>query len=109
MTKKHRNGAMIVLGLAVAVGLGTRGAQGAELKLLPTPKSIQLAGGDMPLTEASRIVATDSKLKPLAEILSGEVLLVTGLRLAPVEGEGRPGDIVLKINPALRADADIWT
>ena len=72
MTMKHRNCAMIVLGLAVAVGLGVCQAHGADLKLLPTPKSIQMTGGAMTLTAQGRIVATDPKLKPLAEILSGD-------------------------------------
>lgn len=77
------------------------------MDLLPTPKSITADGGEMPLTAKSRIVATDPSLEPLAAILSSEVLLVTNLKLAPAKGEGKPGDIVLKLDPKLRADADI--
>ena len=79
------------------------------LGIVPTPKQLNLTGGEMPLTPQSRIVAADEKLKPLAAILSDEILLITRLRLEPAEGEARPGDIVLKINPQLRADADILT
>ncbi|MCY2930384.1 MAG: family 20 glycosylhydrolase [Planctomycetota bacterium] len=79
------------------------------LKLLPTPKVLKVDGGSMPLTAESRIVATDPKLKPLADILADEILLVTKLRPAVVAGEGKAGDIVLTINPKLQADADILT
>ncbi|MCY2929398.1 MAG: family 20 glycosylhydrolase [Planctomycetota bacterium] len=80
-----------------------------RLKLLPTPKVLKIDGGAMPLTVESRIVATDPKLKPLADILAEEILLVTKTKPAVVAGEAKAGDIVLTINPALRADADIWT
>ena len=79
------------------------------LKLLPTPKVLTVNGGAMPLTADSRIVATEAKLKPLADILADEILLVTKLRPTVVEGEAKPGDIVLSINPKLQADADILT
>ena len=101
-------GAMAVV-LCLALGLCVTTAQGADTNLLPTPKVIKLAGGDMPLTADSRIVATDPALKPLAEILSQEILALTKMRLAPAEGEAKAGDIVLQINPNLRADEDILT
>jgi hypothetical protein len=63
----------------------------------------------MPLTAQGRIVATDPKLKPLAVIFSGEILAMTQIRMEPAKGEGKAGDIVLKINPQLRADQDILT
>ena len=75
--------------------------------LLPTPKSIAIAGGEMPLTAQSRIVADGASLEPLAAILSDEISMITGLKLVPAKGEPRPGDIVLKIDPTLRANADI--
>jgi hexosaminidase len=79
----------------------------ASLPVLPTPKSVQLEGGEMPLTAGSRIVAADTKLKPIAEILAREIWITTGLKLATAGGNGKPGDIVLKINPKLRADDEI--
>ncbi len=100
----------IALGLVVGLtGVSMAAENAGPPKLLPTPKSIKLTGGEMPLTAESRIAATDPKLKPLADILSDEILLVTKLRLAVVDGEPKAGDIVLKINPKLRADADILT
>jgi len=109
MMKRHQNPANVLCGaMAVVLGLAcVNTAHGAELNLLPTPKSIQLTGGEMPLTAAGRIVATDPKLKPLAEVFSRELLAITTIKLEPVEGEPKAGDIVLKINPQLRADADI--
>ncbi len=79
----------------------------ARPALLPTPKSIKVAGGEMPLTAASRIVAADAKLEPLAGILAREIWVTTGLKLEPAEGKGKPGDIVLKINSELWAGEDI--
>ena len=77
------------------------------LMLLPTPKSVKVTGGEMPLTSAGRIVATDPKLKPLAEIFADEILTMTQIRMEAVEGDPKAGDIVLKINPRLRADNEI--
>ena len=79
------------------------------LNLLPTPKQLKVEGGQIPLTAESRIVSADPKLKPLAQILSDEILLVTKLKLAVAEGEPKAGDIVLKIDPKIKADADILT
>jgi len=77
------------------------------LKILPTPKSLTLSGGAMPLTATSRIVAVDARLKPLAEILSREIFLLTKLQLATATGAAKAGDVVLKIDAKLRADQDI--
>ncbi|MEI6219575.1 MAG: family 20 glycosylhydrolase, partial [bacterium] len=79
----------------------------AGLCLLPTPKAIRLDGGAMSLTGKSRIVATEDSLKPIAEILAREIWITTGLKMESASGNGRPGDIVLKINPKLRADEEI--
>ncbi|MCY2928703.1 MAG: SUMF1/EgtB/PvdO family nonheme iron enzyme [Planctomycetota bacterium] len=54
--------------------------------LLPTPKTISLAGGEMPLTAQGRIVATDASLEPLAAILSDEIWLMANVKLAPAKG-----------------------
>ncbi len=122
MMKRPRNAANVLCGaMVVVLGLASwlcvNPAQGADLKLLPTPKSVKVEGGEMPLTAATRIVATDPKLMPLARIFSGELLTMTQIRMEPVEGpstgsgQGEPkaGDIVLKINPQLRADNEILT
>ncbi|MCY2928354.1 MAG: hypothetical protein NTV86_02455, partial [Planctomycetota bacterium] len=109
MTKRRFHSAASVLCVAAALAFCLNAARAAELKLCPSPKSVKVTGGDMPLTAQGRIVATDPKLKPLAVIFSNEILAMTQIRMEPVEGEGKPGDIVLKINPQLRADLDILT
>src|SRR5439155_18505894 len=78
-----------------------------DLHLIPWPKSLQRAGGHMRLAAESRIVAGDDQLRPLAEVLSGEIAKVTGLKLKVVSGFGRAGDIVLKINRSLKASEQI--
>ena len=97
-------------GVALAVCAGALNVHAANpLNLLPTPKQLKVEGGQIPLTADARIVAVDPKLKPLAEILSDEILLVTKLKLAVAEGEPKGGDIVLKIDPKIKAAADILT
>jgi len=106
--KRTPVGLLSVAALVLSLACASADADN-PLKLLPTPKVLKVDGGAMPLTAEARIVATDPKLKPLADILADEILLVTKLRPAVVAGEGKAGDIVLKINPRLQADADILT
>ena len=82
---------------------------GNLLNLLPSPKELKVEAGQIPLTADSRIIATDPKLQPLAEILSDEILLVTKLKLPVANADPKPGDIILKINPQLKAGAEILT
>ena len=77
------------------------------LNLIPWPKSLDLRPGQMPVTAASRIVAADASLKGLAAILAGEIHLLTGLALPVAAGPARAGDVVLKLNPALKAGESI--
>jgi hexosaminidase len=98
----------LVLGIALTcLGVAVNVQAANTLNIVPTPKTWEATGGDMPLTAESRIVYTDASLKPLAEIFSRELLAVTTIKLQPVEGEPKAGDIVLKINPKLRADNEI--
>ena len=80
-----------------------------DIKLQPWPQKIDRVDGSLSLTAASRIVATDPKLKPLAEILSGELLDLTGKTLAVADGAAKAGDVVLAIDPTLQADQEIYT
>ena len=61
----------------------------------------------MQLTADSRIVAGEEQLRPLAEVLSGEIALLTGLKLKATTGLGRAGDVVLRIDKEVRADEQI--
>ena len=84
-------------------------AKDKGLNLIPWPKQIDLGDNPLTLTGASRIVVLDPSLTPLAEILSGEIWQLTGLKLATASAPPAAGDIVLKIDPSLSADADILT
>ena len=78
-----------------------------ELHLIPWPKTLRVGEGHMQLTAESRVVAGEEQLRPLAEVLSGEIALLTGLKLKAAKGQGRPGDIVLRIDKEIRADEQI--
>ncbi|MCX6876183.1 MAG: family 20 glycosylhydrolase [Verrucomicrobia bacterium] len=96
------------LGLACGFGWLAAPLAGANpLGLLPTPKQLEVTGGTMLLTPRSRIVATAPSLAPVATLLAGEIERIASLRLQTVSGDGETGDIVLKLNPLLRADEDI--
>ncbi|MEI7900418.1 MAG: family 20 glycosylhydrolase [bacterium] len=77
------------------------------LNLIPWPKALAVKPGQMKLSAASRIVAADASLKGLADILAGEINLLTGLTLPVVSGPARAGDIALKLNKALKAGEPI--
>jgi hexosaminidase len=77
--------------------------------LIPWPKVLTPAKGFLEINAKSRVIAADKALEPLARIFSEEIEMVTGLRLAVAVGDFKPGDIVLRVNPALKADADIVT
>lgn len=102
-----------VIGLVLALECAPANAAAAEgadkPNIVPKPKLGTMAEGVMALTAKSRIIATDKRLEPLALVLADEVEMITGLKLTTATGAGRPGDIVLKINPQVRADEDILT
>ena len=77
------------------------------LNLIPWPKAIEVQPGYMKLTSASRIVAADASLKALADILAGEIGLLTNIKLPVAAAPSRAGDIVLKLNPALKSGEPI--
>src|SRR5262245_37080069 len=77
------------------------------LNLIPWPQTVKLEKGRMRVTAESRIVAGQAELKPLAEVVSGEIAFLTGLKLTVTTEASRPGDIVLKINRSIRANEPI--
>ena len=77
------------------------------LHLIPWPKSVRPSIGRLALTRNSRIVVGEPRLQPLAQVLAEEISLLTELQLEVTKGQGRPGDIVLKIDPAIRAGESI--
>jgi len=79
-------------------------ANSSGLSLVPWPKTLRPWQGAMPLTERSRIVASDKTLVPLAAILADEIFTVTGVRLATGDGKPGKGDIALVLDPSLKGD-----
>ena len=69
--------------------------------LVPWPKVVTMADGGRLLTSANRIVATDQRLAPLAQVLAGEIYLSTAVRLTAVSGASAAGDIVLRLSDTI--------
>ena len=55
------------------------------------PRRCKSGAGHMPLTAESRIVAGEEQLRPLAEVLSDEIAMLTGLKLKVATGPGPGG------------------
>jgi len=97
MTKKIL-AALLSVQCAVAVGEVPK----SDFPFVPWPKSVTAQEGGLVLTSASRIVAGDASLMPLAKVLAGEIRMMSGLQLAPASGAAAAGDIVLGLDPALK-------
>ncbi len=80
----------------------------SRVRLLPWPKSVDVSAGTMKIGPAARIVVANADLRPLADIFRDELRLVAGLDLKVSDGPTRDGDIVLKLNPELRAGDEIF-
>ncbi|MHC4200382.1 MAG: family 20 glycosylhydrolase, partial [Planctomycetota bacterium] len=91
---------------AASVTAATAGpARSAGPRLVPWPKTLRPGRESLEVTARSRIVAGDRSLAPLAEVLSDEISLVTGVRLATGTGRARRGDVLLAIDPRLKGEA----
>jgi hypothetical protein len=51
---------------------------GADLDLVPWPKSVETGSGSLELTAKTRIVATEASLLPLAKLLAEEIAKTAG-------------------------------
>src|SRR5262249_40751777 len=78
-----------------------------DLHLIPWPKSLKLGAGHMPLTAGSRIIGEQEQLRPLAEVLSSEIALLTGLKLKVASAPAGGGDMSRQIDKPIRADEPI--
>ena len=73
--------------------------------LVPWPKSVTMGSGDFAITSATRIVAEDPSLLPLAQVMAKDMFMATGLTLTTLQATAVGGDIALRINPALTGEA----
>ena len=76
--------------------------------LVPWPQKIQAGAANIGLGAQSKIVARTEELRPLADVLAGEISLVTGLQLAVKVGAASPGDIFLSLEPSLKGEAHTY-
>src|SRR5262245_49386540 len=100
--------------LAVILSVCDRAAAGTDpadthpdLHLIPWPKALERGTGHLTLTAESRIAAGTDTLKPRAGVLADEIATLTGLKLPVAAGPARAGDIVLTVNPELKAGEPI--
>jgi hexosaminidase len=103
-------GAFVLLFVAVPASLAVDPADSYPgLNLIPWPQDVRLGEGRLKLTATTRIVTAQAELKPLAQVLSGEIARLTGLTLPVTADANRPGDIMLQIDRNIQAGAPILT
>src|SRR5207253_2653228 len=107
LMRRHCIAIALFLLVAVSAAADDPADTHPDLHLVPWPKSLQRRAGEMRLGGENRIVAGDEQLRPLGQVLSDEIALLTGLKLPVVRESARAGDIVLKLNPALKAGEPI--
>lgn len=73
--------------------------------LVPWPKNVAMGEGDFAVTAATRIVAEDALLLPLAQVMARDFYMASGLALTTAQGVAQNGDIALRLNPALAGEA----
>src|SRR5262249_2026263 len=92
----------------VAVGVAAAaGPPDPPPHLHPSPSAVQPPTAPLGLAAETRVVAAEDQLRPLAEVLAGEIAPLTGLKLQVATGPGRAGDVVLRIDKDIRAGEEI--
>ena len=96
---------LIAVAGVILTPAATQAADAAPLRVIPHPQTLELGDGAMELKGASRIVAADKTLVPLAKLLAEEIFLLTGRKTASTSGKPKPGDIVLELAASLQGEA----
>ena len=73
--------------------------------LIPWPNTVTQRSGALTLGKDSRIVASDPRLRALAEIVAEEIQCVGGPRLPVADATGAAGDIILRLDTNLKGEA----
>ena len=95
-----------LLPLLIAACLGSSFCCTARAQtVVPYVPGVKDQGGKLDLAPTARIVAGDASLAPLAGVLSDEITLLTGQRLAVAQGAAKAGDIELTLDKALAGEA----
>ena len=90
ITMKHL---LLASAAFVVPGSHVLAAEPPALNLVPWPKTVRTAEGGCFLGNANRIAAAEPRLEPLAQVLSDEIYLISGVRPLPAAGTAKPGDI----------------
>ncbi len=72
--------------------------------IIPWPKTVSEQPGGITLGTTSRIVISNPELMSLGKVLSDEIMLLTGLKMAIVPAQPRPDDIVLMLDPKMKGE-----
>jgi hexosaminidase len=104
----HLSSCPLVLAALTLAVLPCDGAEASgkatEPPLVPWPRSATVKDGTLELAAASRIVASERTLRPLATILAEEIALATGLRLTAATDAPHDGDLVLELANDLKGE-----
>jgi len=73
--------------------------------LVPWPKTVTMGTGTFVVTAATRIVAEDASLLPLAQVMAKDLFMAAGLTVTTLQGTASSGDIALRVNPILTGEA----
>jgi hexosaminidase len=87
--------------LSIFVSLNVCGdAMKQSISVIPQPVSVEMKDGVVTIEPSTRIVAVQKELLPLAKVLSQDIYLATGIRLACKSGAAavRAEDICLKLD-----------
>jgi hexosaminidase len=99
-----KKGMKRILYMHGAVFLAAGIAQASAIGLVPMPKTMTINEGSLEL--GTRIVVATSDLRPLADVVAGEILQLTGNKMSIAEGgSASPGDVWLEITPARKGSS----
>ncbi|MBI3817269.1 MAG: family 20 glycosylhydrolase [Planctomycetes bacterium] len=100
MTRFNFAARLLLPSAIAAMGLATIFAAPRQVPVtapVPNPVNYRPDTASIPLPPKARLIINNPKLKPLAEVLNGEIALLIGARLELSDGPSRPGDIIISI------------
>lgn len=76
-------------------------ADPAAAPIIPWPMRGEVGSARIVIPSSARLVASSPELEPLAEILAGQIMRLSGRDIPRATGTPKPGDICLRITPDL--------
>ena len=76
-----------------------------DIKIVPKPRVMETHAGAFILSNKSRIIISDEKIVPLAELLREYLTKATGYELAISQLKSKANDIVLSLDKRLKTDS----